>query len=353
MFSLISTISTGCEQLRKFQGSASEVVAESDLLGLRVARRARGTFDADSGVHVRPYESREEDMKLRKELAFCTALAALFFAGCAIDQPKPGSPNTIAVGLSSGRTISKDLADVERALAEVGSIRTLLVLDIDDTLLTSPVFFGSDAWYEWQRSPLTTAAQKVPCLFDVIAINTELGTQVATQPNASALINVLLPRQDTIILTSRNPSTRGATLRELQAAGYALPRPLAGQTDGVAYRFRKDAASRMVTVTYDQGIFMTEGQDKGLVLLDLLERLRLRYERVVLVDDGERNHINMENALKSRGIESRGLHYTKVDKEADSGEQTAAESSWREMTQMLERVFPERASRLKAGQCTG
>ena len=47
---------------------------------------------------------------------------------------------------------SHDLADIAPALAESGTRRTLLVLDIDDTLLTSDGFFGSDKWYEWQKT---------------------------------------------------------------------------------------------------------------------------------------------------------------------------------------------------------
>lgn len=75
-----------------------------------------------------------------------------------------------------------------------------------------------------------------------------------------------------------------------------------GRDAGLSFRFRKDLNSREVTVSYDQGIFMTEGQDKGRVLLALLKRLELRYDRIVLVDDGELNHTRMEAALKDSGI---------------------------------------------------
>ena len=58
------------------------------------------------------------------------------------------------------------------ALAESPK-RTLLVLDIDDTLLTSDGFFGSDKWYEWQKTLPASDPGKVPCLFDVISLNYE------------------------------------------------------------------------------------------------------------------------------------------------------------------------------------
>ena len=73
---------------------------------------------------------------------------------------------------------SHDLADIAPALAE-STKRTLLVLDIDDTLLTSDGFFGSDKWYEWQKTLPAGDPGKVPCLFDVISLNYETGGQRA------------------------------------------------------------------------------------------------------------------------------------------------------------------------------
>ena len=66
------------------------------------------------------------------------ALVALLGA-CATTAPRTEAAASIV------RTID-DLAAVAPALQE-SSERTLLVLDIDDTLLTSAGFFGSDKWY--------------------------------------------------------------------------------------------------------------------------------------------------------------------------------------------------------------
>jgi hypothetical protein len=239
---------------------------------------------------------------------------------------------------------------VRGLLAESPNARTLLVLDIDDTLLTSSTFFGSDAWYEWQRGLKDSDAGYVPCRFDVIAMNYEVGTQVATQDNGPDLINALLAGQDAIVLTSRSSGVRAATLRELRRAKYALPKPLKG-VDGVLYRYPRDGAGRTVTASYDEGVFMTQGQNKGTVLLDLLDALGLKYDRVVLVDDGDANHTNMEKALKDRGIEYRGLHYTRIDKQADEAEQAEARAAWGEWAALIERVYPDRMQRIKAGQC--
>ena len=241
-----------------------------------------------------------------------------------------------------------DLGVIAAALAESPK-RTLLVLDIDDTLLTSVGFFGSDSWYEWQQGLKADDPGKVPCLFDVISLNYEAGSQQATQADGPALVNAL--QVDRLLLTSRNPLYRGGTLRTLQDAGYALPAPLGNADASLSWDFRKAPGARMSRVVYDQGVFMTTGQDKGLVLLDLLRRLGLRYDRVVLVDDGEKNISNMQNALRDAGIDDLGLHYTRVDKSVDAADAANGRAGWQAWRQLLAKAYPQRLQAMEGGSC--
>ena len=277
---------------------------------------------------------------MRRLLAF--TLVALL-SGCAGHAVKPGAP-----AHSEVRQID-DLARVAPALAETGQ-RSLLVLDIDDTLLTSAGFFGSDAWYEWQKTLSAGDPGKVACLFDVISLNYETGSQQPTQADGPALINAIAG--DRLMLTSRNPLYRGGTLRTLHDAGYTLPAPLAGQAEGRSWDFRKAPDAKPVRVVYDQGVFMTTGQDKGLVLLDLLRRLGLRYDRVVLVDDGEKNITNMQAALRTAGIDYLGLHYTRVDKTVDAADAHAGRAGWQAWRQLLANAYPQRLAAIDAGKCS-
>ena len=243
---------------------------------------------------------------------------------------------------------SHDLADIAPALAE-STKRTLLVLDIDDTLLTSDGFFGSDKWYEWQKTLPASDPGKVPCLFDVISLNYETGGQRATHPDGPALVNAV--QVDKLLLTSRNPLYRGGTLRTLRDAGYALPAPLAGQADGSSWDFRKAPDAAPVRITYDQGVFMTTGQDKGLALLALLQRLHTRYDRVVRVDDGKKNIDNMQNALRKAGVDYLGLHYLRVDKSIAAADAQAGRAGWQAWQRLLGEVYPQRLQALQQGQC--
>lgn len=272
-----------------------------------------------------------------------SALAALTLTACS-------SVPTTPAGTAESRVVEiDDLARIAPALAEGDARRSLLVLDIDDTLLTSAGFFGSDAWYEWQKTLAKDDPGKVPCLFDVIALNYEAGAQRPTQADGPALLGTLAV--DTLLLSSRNPLYRGGTVRTLRDAGYALPAPLGGLAEGRSWAFRASPASAPVSVEYEQGVFLTSGQDKGKVLLDLLRRLDRHYDRVLLVDDGRRNIDNMQAALRDAGIDYLGLHYTRVSKAVGDADAQAGRDGWQAWRVLLGHLYPQRLQALEAGQC--
>lgn len=274
-----------------------------------------------------------------------TAAIFLLLAGLGACATGPRDAGPAA---ESQVTEIKAMKQVKDALSEKPLAKTLLVFDIDDTLLTSSTFFGSDYWYEWQKSLKPGDAGKALCLFDVIGVNYELGTQRATEADAVVLLNTL--SNDTLLLTARNPMYRGGTERELLAAGYTLPAMLGAPQNGEFFDFPAVGGS---PVSYQRGILMVSGKNKGELLLELLRRRNLDYQRVVLVDDGRRNIDNMQAALKTAGIDYRGLWYTRIDKplEVPTALQRQGVEGWRQMQDLMQAVFPERLTRWQNGQC--
>lgn len=241
----------------------------------------------------------------------------------------------------------KDLKAITTALDQAAARKTLLVLDIDDTLLTSRVFFGSDSWYEWEKT--LPAEQKVLCKFDLIALNYEAGTQVLTQADAPELVNALTV--DRILLTSRGANYRGGTIRELKQAGYQLPAPLGNPTRGSMWTWIDPETNKPTPVSYDNGVFMTTGANKGLVLVDLLKERGLHYDHIILADDGRRNIDNMQAALAKAGISYHGLWYTPVDKTVSADEAEQGKAGWEAWKTLLQTVYPERWARFEQNKC--
>lgn len=234
---------------------------------------------------------------------------------------------------------------------------TLVVFDIDDTLLTATEFFGSDKWYDWQRGralspdgqPLATDdADKVSCLFDTLGITYEIAINRATQDNMADLVNQL--DNDLLLLTARSGKYRAATIRELSRNGLDF-REHALTPKGVGYHYDYTLGGRTATVSYVDGVFMVQGMDKGVLLLDLLTRVGQSYEAVVFVDDKTHNINNMANALKNANIDFYGFHYTKIDKTVSQQEVQHAQTAASDLTKLLKHHFVDRAQLIANGQC--
>jgi hypothetical protein len=279
-------------------------------------------------------------------LRACVGCFALLLIGCSsqpVVSPKPDTPQTSDV------ITTRDLVDVLKVLSEPYNGRTLLVLDIDDTLLTSPSFFGSDAWFEWQKTLSPQSPGYVPCKFDVIAMNFEAGTQVPTQADAVAAINAI--PLDKIMVTSRSPMYRGGTIRELRKAGYQLPASLQPGLAGAIYEYQPAPDQPGVTISYHEGVLMVAGQNKGLALVDLMQHMQITYDRVVLVDDGEKHINDVRDAMTAAGIEYRGVRYNRIDKSVDAVRERQGIEGWKAWQQLLAATYPERLARLQAGEC--
>jgi len=223
---------------------------------------------------------------------------------------------------SSTIRCTKEISDISQLIATLKPGSTLLVLDIDDTLLTSDTFFGSDGWYEWLKKPGTPKDAQPLCKFDIIALNYEAGTQHAVEGKAGVdFVNgISLPK---LLLTSRSAYYRGGTERELLAAAYQFPANFLSGSDGISW-VDHDTTEKVVDapVSYANGIEMITGHKKGKLLLDLFTRLKAlghkqKFNNIILVDDGAKNINSLHAYLPAKGYNYYGYWYRRVVKGPD------------------------------------
>ena len=259
-----------------------------------------------------------------------TALCILFLAG--------------TFTYASGYKETSDFADATDAVIEYaeehGAEHTLMVVDIDNTLLAMNQPLGSDQWFEWQEYLLENepdspylVAKNFSELLDVQGLLFAAGTMRPPQSNQPKLFNKI---QDlgvpTLILTSRGDQYRASTERELIGNGYE-PARNAIEAEGLSlepyapYDMKNLQASGLNEaeaklfglkdnprlVSYGKGIFMSAGQHKGAMLLTVLEKAKVKPKAVVFVDDHGRHVNRVYDALSRRGIESTVFHYHKED----------------------------------------
>ncbi len=205
---------------------------------------------------------------------------------------------------------------------------TLVIYDIDDTLITAKHFLGSDRWYHFQQGKARNAkgvpikpvkGQLAKNLYEeTIGDTTWLSKSKLSQSDSVKIYNQT--PTDKLIITARSNEYRSATLRDLRAEGFKIDqRPLGGEE--LLYRFKmKNSRGTTDTVQYSSGILMIKGNNKGDALLKLLKKINGSYKNIVFIDDGIKNINYMQEALKSTPMNYYGLHFTRISKTVESSE---------------------------------
>jgi hypothetical protein len=210
---------------------------------------------------------------------------------------------------------------VLQKVKQYGESEVIVVLDIDNTILTSEIDLGGDIWYQWQREKLDVkpdSNQIVDCLFeDAIGLLYELGTMKLTEEQVSDYIKNWQNSSITVFaLTSRDPRYRTPTERELtkQKIDFSVTGLRPEGKDLPILRYNLDRE-----LSYMKGIMMTTGMDKGKMLEHILEKTKRSFKSIVFVDDSEKNVLAVKNNYeKFSEIDVTILHYTKIEDDREN-----------------------------------
>jgi len=241
--------------------------------------------------------------------------------------------------------------------AGYGLDRVLLVFDMDNTLLRMNQGLGSDEWYRWQNSLKPGDPDKIGdlnaaqgLLFDLAAMRPTDG------PDEARIVKSLQDRGFTImVLTGRNPAYRSATERELAANGLDFSKSGVPPREGFGGAFlpydpRNTEAAGFVLpvdrtpekfpdprpVSYQNGVMMAFGQNKGWMLRALLNRCGRQYAAILFVDDTPANLENMAGAFEGTSVKVAAVPYTRGGAAFDPA---AAAAAWRKLTATVMELF--------------
>jgi hypothetical protein len=240
--------------------------------------------------------------------------------------------------------------------------KPLIVIDIDNTLLTSSSDLGGDIWYQWQRDKLDVKpakGDKVNCLFqDSIGLLYELVPMNKIEDKVPKMVRSWQDEGLTVMaLTSRSPNYRAATEREMIRNNFDMtisPLKEKGSNDIPVYIDNPKRA-----LSYINGIMMTTGMNKGTMLQYILDKTHQSFDKVVFIDDSKKNVVNMEKAYKDDpSVDMTIFHYTKVEddrvtKNGAALTQTQADkmaSDWKELNTVLDKIVPARIGDTCLGQ---
>jgi hypothetical protein len=259
-------------------------------------------------------------------LLVCVAL----LSACAT-QPMPSPPEPLQNILAETEDLTM-VADEALQLAErLGRDRVLVVLDIDNTLLAMEQGLGSDQWYYWQKDLAANDRCSGMLVNDRLKVQGALFFASAmrpTQPDAAAQLQRLQTAGLTVIaVTSRGPEFRLQTFRELRRHGMTFwPSALPPQR-GWPVAFVPAGGSR--EARYEDGVFLTAGQDKGVMIQALLAKTGTPAPAVIVIaDDKQGNLDDVLAAFQGSKTTVHAWRYTREDANVANFDGRAAAADW-------------------------
>lgn len=227
----------------------------------------------------------------------------------------------LAVGARADVREIKSMAEIVPSL----DTSTLLVFDIDNTLVEPVGNIGSDQWYYYlvkavARDDKTLTADQAE--EKAGGIWTRELDRIVPKP-VEALTPALVREQQkrglkVMALTARAASDAPATFRQLEKIG----------VDMTASAVRKDDLATEQKGLYSRGVFFVgEGPDKGKTLASFLKKIGLRPKRVVFVDDKPHHVKNMDAAMAAEGIPSVSFRYGATDAKVNAFNEVMGEAS--------------------------
>lgn len=298
-------------------------------------------------------------VKITSSIYVSLVFTAMLISSCSAVNPKLESSPVASKAISKS-TLKQEVhsfADVVAVTSKLsqqyGEDKVLIVMDIDNTILTSTTDIGSDVWYQWQRGKLDikpSPSQTVGCLFeDSIGLLYELVPMTLTEPQLDKTISNWQKSGHTVMaLTSRAPKYRAATERELIRNQVDLSASALTPVGQNTFMFREVKGREL---SYMQGVMMTSGMNKGEMLQHILNKANREFPAIIFVDDSQKNIDDMYNTYQDiKNVDMRIFHYTHIEEQREKqfGQVLTQQQAdlmgqqWQQLNATLGQIFPAR-----------
>ena len=153
-----------------------------------------------------------------------------------------------------------------------------------------------------------------------------------------------------MILTARTYNYRRATERELDLNGLDF-RKYHLMADQQTLDFNLYDNKRTDRVTYQNGIVMSSGLNKGLVLKAILEKIKRSYKTIYFVDDSRKNILFMKQEWENSNTSFNIFHYTGVDKSISKEDISQSNKSKQLFDGFMKNAFADRYEAFITNKC--
>lgn len=203
---------------------------------------------------------------------------------------------------------------------------TLLVIDVDDTLLVPTQTLGSDVWFVYRLEQLKAQSQDQNYALDRAlaeweAVRHLTGMKIVEEGTDRLIASLQTKNIALLGLTTQGLALATRTVEQLQAVGIDLSKGGFPQAD---VYFQNDGHG----VLFRHGVLFTSGTKKGRALQYLLDKMDCHPSRVVFINDKLSHLKDVEDSIGAMGIEFIGLRYSHEDGRVAKFNKDIAEIQW-------------------------
>jgi hypothetical protein len=221
--------------------------------------------------------------------------------------------NLILLFVSSICPIFALIQEIARFQEVTGFVdqNTLLLLDIDNTLMRPVQTLGNDTWFEYRlkknkESGVQDPLEKTIAEWEAIRHLTQMELVEAEIPG---VIRHLQGQGVSLMgLTVQGLALATRTVLQLGDLGVDLSLTSIGSVDHCSF-------VRGHTILHRKGILFTSGKSKGESFFQFSSDLGVLPKKIVLVDDKLSNLKSVEKEAEERGVEFVGLRYSACDEQ--------------------------------------
>ncbi len=195
---------------------------------------------------------------------------------------------------------------------------SLVALDLDNSTLrpTHVEDLGSDQWF---RQVLRRAQEKSNSPNEAILNAVKLNNSVlalipvkAVEPETANIVDSLQKQGTPVIaVTARRFDTAEATAKQLDNINIHFTN-FAREIE-IEIRLETAPEKRII---FKNGVLYCDGSNKGECLLELIKILRLAIDKIVMLDDSEKNLVLAKAAMEAKEVTFIGLRYNVLDERA-------------------------------------
>ncbi|MEI8365152.1 MAG: DUF2608 domain-containing protein [Parachlamydiaceae bacterium] len=207
---------------------------------------------------------------------------------------------------------------------------TLLILDIDDTLLIPVQTLGTDVWFISRLERHRQVEQDHTSALDRALAEWEAVrhlTKVKLVEEGSDQIVDMLQKMNTVVigLTTQGLALATRTVNQLKALGINLSMTAPTAHD---HYFMNGTTG----VLFRHGILFTSGSSKGEALIKLLNVIDFHPKSVVFINDKKTHLDDLERGVAREGIPFIGLRYSYSDSRVAVFDEGIATIQWAHST---------------------